>query len=295
MANEEAKLFVAGLPDSMSEEVLKQLFESTGGVVLNVSFPKDHATGRRRGYAFVTLSTPEQAAAARDQLNGSLQGGRSIAVRPYQAEPPKRGEGGGGFDRGPRPGGAGGPRPSDDDRKLYVGNLPYECSQQDIEEVVNKAAGSAGTVVHVSLPTGPDGRKKGFGFVTLSSADAAKAAVTGLQNVMMAGRPLKVNMAQPKGDRPPRTDGFGGGGYGGGGGGGFREFGGGPPMGGGAFGGPPPPTRKTFDDRRRKGAGKGGPGGGEDGPRKKRFDNDRGGGGGGGAGGRNWGGGDDDE
>ena len=83
----------------------------------------------------------------------------------------------------------GGPRPSDDDRKLYVGNLPYDCSQQDIEEVVNKAAGTVGTVVHVSLPTGPDGRKKGFGFVTLSSADAAKAAVTALQTVMSADSP----------------------------------------------------------------------------------------------------------
>ena len=39
MANEEAKLFVAGLPDSISEDVLKQLFEATGGTVVNVSLP----------------------------------------------------------------------------------------------------------------------------------------------------------------------------------------------------------------------------------------------------------------
>src|ERR1700733_10278628 len=90
MANEEAKLFVAGLPDSVSEEVLKQLFEATGGTVVNVSLPKDRATGRPRGFGFVTLSTAAEAQAARDALDGSMQAGKSISVRPFQAEPPRR-------------------------------------------------------------------------------------------------------------------------------------------------------------------------------------------------------------
>src|SRR5271170_7281440 len=116
MANEEAKLFVAGLPDSISEEVLKQLFEATGGKVVNVSLPKDRATGRPRGFGFVTLSTPAEAQAARDALDGSMQGGKSISVRPFQAEPPRGGIGAGpGGGPGPRTfgGGAGpgGPRP----------------------------------------------------------------------------------------------------------------------------------------------------------------------------------------
>jgi RNA recognition motif-containing protein len=158
-----------------------------------------------------------------------------------------------------------------------VGNLPYDCSQQDIETLVNGAAGDAGTVVNVSLPIGPDGRKKGFGFVVMSSQDAAKAAVAGLQTVMLRGRPLKVNMAQPKGDRPPRSEGFGGG---------PSSYRGGPPGDFGGGGGPPassafgPPSRK-FDERRRKPGG--GSGGGEDGPRKKRLGDsgrDRGRGGG---------------
>jgi RNA recognition motif-containing protein len=69
MANEESKLFVAGLPDSVSEEVLKQLFEATGGTVVNVSLPKDRATGRPRGFGFVTLMTAAEAQAARDALD----------------------------------------------------------------------------------------------------------------------------------------------------------------------------------------------------------------------------------
>src|SRR5580692_5202513 len=110
MANEEAKLFVAGLPDSISEEVLKQLFEATGGKVVGVSLPKDRMTGRPRGFGFVTMATPQEAQAARDALDGSMQGGKSISVRPFQAEPPRRdGVAPGGPRMGGGPGGPPGP------------------------------------------------------------------------------------------------------------------------------------------------------------------------------------------
>lgn len=276
MANEEAKLFVAGLPDSISEDVLKQIFEATGGTVVNVSLPKDRQTGRPRGFGFVTLSTPAEAQSARDALDGSMQAGKSISVRPFQAEPPRRGEGG--PPSGPRsgPGGGGGPRgsggPGAPDRTLYVGNLPYDCSQQEIETLINGVLDGQGQVVRVHLPMDPDGRKRGFGFVTMASAETAKTAADALKTADLRGRRLVVNLAHPKGERPPRPEGgFGGGGGGGfgGGGGGFGGGGGGggfsPPSG---FGGGPPPQRKTFDERRRKPGG----GGDGDGPRKRRFE-----------------------
>src|SRR5271166_3768492 len=132
MSNEEAKLFVAGLPDSISEEVLKQLFEATGGKVVGVSLPKDRMTGRPRGFGFVTLSTPTEAQSARDALDGSMQGGKSISVRPFQAEPPRRDAvggapggpprmGGGPSGPGAGPRGPGGPSPQAPDRTLYIG------------------------------------------------------------------------------------------------------------------------------------------------------------------------------
>ncbi len=293
--NEDAKLFVAGLPDSVSEEVLKQLFEATGGTVVNVSLPKDRATGRPRGFGFVTLSTPAEAQAARDALDGSMQAGKSISVRPFQAEPPRRdGPGAGPMGPGgprtfgagsgpPRTGGPGGGPggPGAPDRTLYVGNLPYDCTQIELETLINGVAGT-GQVVRVHLPTDPDGRKRGFGFVTMASSETAKTASEQLKTADLRGRKLVVNLAHPKGDRPARPDGgFGGGGGGfGGGGGGFGGGGGGfggppPPGGGSQFG---PPARKTFDERRRKTHSSGG----EDGPRKPRFGgNERGGGGGG--------------
>jgi RNA recognition motif-containing protein len=279
MANEEAKLFVAGLPDSVSEEVLKQLFEATGGKVVNVSLPKDRATGRPRGFGFVTLSTPAEAQAARDALDGSMQAGKSISVRPFQAEPPRGGMGAGGGPGGPRVygagagGGGGGGRPMGGgggpgapDRTLYVGNLPYDCTQQEVEALINGVA--AGQVVRVNLPMDPDGRKRGFGFVTMASSEGAKAASEALKQADMRGRRLIINLAHPKGERPARSD---GGGYsGGGGGGGYASHGGGgggyggPPAGGGGF---PPPQRKTFDDRRRRHTNNN-----EDGPKKRRFE-----------------------
>src|SRR5580692_7956665 len=232
MGNDESKLFVAGLPDSISEEVLKQIFEATGGSVINVSLPKDRATGRPRGFGFVTLSTPAEAQAARDALDGSMQGGKSISVRPFQAEPPRRDatgapgprSGPGGFS--PRPGGPGGGAggPGAPDRTLYVGNLPYDCTQQEVEVLINGVA--EGQVVRVHLPTDPDGRKRGFGFVSMASVESAKTASDALRNADIRGRKLVVNLAHPKGERPARPD---GGGYGGGGGyaGGGGGFGGG--------------------------------------------------------------------
>jgi nucleolin len=267
MANEEAKLFVAGLPDSISEDVLKQLFEATGGKVVGVSLPKDRLTGRPRGFGFVTLATPQEAQAARDALDGSIQGGKSISVRPFQAEPPKRDALG-----GPRPMGGGppGPRgpagaPQAPDRTLYVGNLPYDTTQEEVQLLVNTAV--ADGVVRVHLPMDPDGRKRGFGFVTMASAEAAKTAADALRSADIRGRRLIVNLAHPKGERPARPDG-------GGGGGGFAApF---PPAFGGGGGGPGgPPHRKPtapHEERRKRSFEDGG------GPKKKRGEREERGG-----------------
>ncbi len=290
--NEDAKLFVAGLPDSVSEDVLKTVFEATGGKVVSVSLPKDRTTGRPRGFGFVTMSSAAEAQTARDSLDGSLQGGRSISVRPFQQEPPRVGAP---MSSGPRSGpGVGapapfsarpsGPAPQAPDRTLYVGNLPYDINVQEVEQLINGVCGD-GSVVRVHLPMDPDGRKRGFGFVTMSSSETAKTASEQLKTVDMRGRRLIVNIAHPKGDRPAgggyAGSGGGGGGYAGGGGGyqggGGGGGGGGGYQGGGGGGGgfpPPPPgfgpnalpaSRKTFEERKRKteGAGEGGP------PKKK--------------------------
>ncbi|MBI5532786.1 MAG: hypothetical protein HY898_08740 [Deltaproteobacteria bacterium] len=263
MATEDArKLFVAGLPDTISEDILRQLFEATGGTVVEVSIPRDRATGRPRGFGFVTLSTQEEAEAARDSLDGSLQAGKSISVRPFQAEPPRKDAGGPGGPRSAPP--AGGGFQSAPDRTLYVGNLPYDCSQEEIEGLIQGTG--AGQIARVNLPMDPEGRKRGFGFVTMETPDAARAAMEALRGADLRGRRLVINIAHPKGERPaPRSDSFDGGGgggpprgpssfdrggppRGGGGSGGDRPFRPGPPF---PMPGPDQPSRKTFDERRK--------------------------------------------
>ncbi|HEY3784682.1 MAG TPA: RNA-binding protein [Steroidobacteraceae bacterium] len=95
--------------------------------------------------------------------------------------------------------------------KIYVGNLPFTASEADVRTLFSQH----GTVESVSLPTDREtGRPRGFGFVEMSQADAARA-IQSLNGHDMGGRQLRVNEAQDK----PRT---GGGGRPGGGGGGFR-------------------------------------------------------------------------
>lgn len=189
MATEDArKLFVAGLPESITEEVLKQLFEATGGSVVDVSLPKDRMTGRPRGFGFVTMASPEEANQARGALDGTIQAGRSISVRPFSSEPPKRG------DARSEP-----PAPASEDRTLYVGNLPYDTTQQEVTELLSSVG--VGPVVRMHLPNGPDGRPRGFGFVTLGSSEAANEAISALRDVEVRGRRLIVNVAHPRGER----------------------------------------------------------------------------------------------
>jgi nucleolin len=301
--DDRCKLFVAGLPDSISEAVLRQLFEATGGTVVEVSVPRDRTTGRPRGFGFVTLSTEEEAHAARDVLDGSMQSGRSISVRPFQAAPPKRPDGGPPGAGGPRSdappayggggGGGGGGSGGTEDRTLYLGNLPYETSMQEVEQMLVRAG--VESVVRVNLPLDPAGRPRGFGFVTLGSAEAAQAGAVALRDAELKGRRISASIAHargtnPRGPRPPGGPGgyAGGGGYGGGGYGGPP---GGGYSGGGGFGSRPPPRDEprwdegggeppplplpgdegaTGDDRRRKASSGGGGGAGAKDAKKKK-------------------------
>jgi cold-inducible RNA-binding protein len=104
--------------------------------------------------------------------------------------------------------------------KIYVGNLPFSATDAEIRTLFSQH----GTVESVSLPTDREtGRPRGFGFVEMNQADAARA-IQALNGQDLGGRPLRVNEAQDK----PRGGGGGGrSGGGGGGGGGYRGGGGG--------------------------------------------------------------------
>ncbi len=96
-------------------------------------------------------------------------------------------------------------------KKLYVGNLSYEVSSSELQELLSPH----GTVLNAEVITDrATGRSKGFGFVEMESDSEANAAIEALNGQDHGGRPLTVNEAKP---RAPR----GGGGGGGGGRGGY--------------------------------------------------------------------------
>ncbi len=121
--------------------------------------------------------------------------------------------------------------------KLYVGNLSFKTTEDELRSHFGQFGSVTDVYVAMDKMTG---RPRGFAFVTMGTAEEAKAAAEKLNGTDLGGRQLTVNEARPKEDRP-------GGGFGGGGGG--RGFGGG----GGGGGG-----------ERRGGFGGGGGGGGRD-------------------------------
>ena len=170
--------------------------------------------------------------------------------------------------------------------KLYVGNLPYQVRDSDLEQAFGQFGQVTSAKVMMERETG---RSKGFGFVEMGSDAEAQAAIEGMNGQSMGGRSVVVNEARPMENRPPRSGGGGfgggGGGYGGGGGGGYGGGGGGRSGGGGGYGG-------GGGGGRREGGGGYGGGGGQDGGFRSPYGaGPRGGGGRSGGGGGGYGGG----
>ncbi|MDA1010788.1 MAG: RNA-binding protein, partial [Chloroflexi bacterium] len=101
-------------------------------------------------------------------------------------------------------------------QRIYVGNLPFSATQEEIEELF----ATYGEVISVALPSDREtGRQRGFGFVEMEDA-AASAAIQALDGKDFGGRNLRVNPAEPRENRGGGGGGYGGGGNRGGGGGG---------------------------------------------------------------------------
>jgi RNA recognition motif-containing protein len=118
--------------------------------------------------------------------------------------------------------------------KLYVGNLSFKTTGDDLREYFSQA----GEVESASIIEDREtGRSRGFGFVEMATAEGAAAAIEQFNGKDLNGRNLTVNEARPKTDRGGGGGGGGRGGYGGGGGGDRGGYGGGGDRGGYGGGG----------------------------------------------------------
>jgi len=93
-------------------------------------------------------------------------------------------------------------------KKLYIGNLPYSATAEDIRALFEQVGDIADVAVISDRETG---RSKGFGFVEMATEDLAQEAIRRFNGYSMNNRPLTVNEARPREERPRRDN---GGGYG---------------------------------------------------------------------------------
>uniref|UniRef100_A0A0C9SA73 Small ribosomal subunit protein cS22 n=1 Tax=Wollemia nobilis TaxID=56998 RepID=A0A0C9SA73_9CONI len=181
------KLFVGNIPFDIDSEGLARIFEEAG-IVEMVEVIYNRNTGRSRGFAFVTMSTVEEAEAAIQRFNGSQIGERTVRVN-FPEVP--RGAG-----RGTRP-----TLPSSNSRyvdsphKIYVGNLAWSVTSDALKSAFDGKGNVLGARVVYDRQTG---RSRGFGFVTFSSEAEMEAAVSSTDGVELEGRPMRVNTAQSR-------------------------------------------------------------------------------------------------
>ncbi|KAI5395609.1 29 kDa ribonucleoprotein A, chloroplastic [Lathyrus oleraceus] len=200
------RLFVGNLPFSVDSAQLAEIFESAGNVEM-VEVIYDKATGRSRGFGFVTMSSAAEVEAAAQQFNGYLVDGRELRVNSGPPPPPRENSR---FGDNPRSGGEnsrfgdssrsrGPPRAgSDSEHRVHVGNLAWGVDNASLESLFQEQ----GSVIEAKVIYDRDsGRSRGFGFVTFSSAEEVNRAIQSLDGVDLKGRAIRV---APAGARPSR-------------------------------------------------------------------------------------------
>ena len=182
------RLFVGGLPRDVGTDELSELFKSHGDMTDCVVLTDD--AGVNRGFGFVTYAEKSMADAAIKALDGHRINGRRIGVR--DADDDKK--------KGRKE------RKEPEGLKLYIGNLPFSATQDQLKAMVAAHA----TVNEVILATGPGGKAKGFGFVFIAEKDKGEAVVSALNNSEVEGRKIKVDIAKAKGGKGGRGGNRGG-------------------------------------------------------------------------------------
>jgi len=168
------KLFVGGLPNDVQDDDIRSLFEPHGDIT-DFAIMKDD-NGNNRGFGFITFANKSMAEAAAKALDGHRIKGRRIGVRDADAprdKKPKR----------DRPKGC----------RLYVGNLPFDASDDDLGKIFKDHCDS----VHVQWATDRSGKRKAFAFVTIQPETAGADVVSKLNGTEFMTRTIKVDLAKP--------------------------------------------------------------------------------------------------
>jgi nucleolin len=188
------KVYVGNLGYDTTADRIEEIFASCG-TVSDVNLLIDRESGNSRGFAFVTFASPQDAQAAVDNLNGTNIDGRDIRVnvsRPRGEKSSFSENTFGGRGGGNKYGGGGG---DIDSAKLFVGNLGWDTSTEDLQRVFSEY----GRVVDARVVTDRDtGNSRGFGFITFDDAKSAENAIGSLDGMELGGREIRVSVSTPK-------------------------------------------------------------------------------------------------
>ncbi|KAK4364640.1 hypothetical protein RND71_015998 [Anisodus tanguticus] len=182
--NQRRKLFVLNLPWSLTVPDIKTVFGEYG-IVDDVEIIKTK-DGKSRGFAFVTMSTGEEAQAAIDKLDAYELSGRIIRVefakrfkKPPGAPPP------------PTP-----PR-GETRHKLYVSNLAWKVRSTQLREFFSANHNPVSTRV---VFDNASGRAAGYGFISFDTKEEAEAALSALDGKELMGRPIRLKFSERDAD-----------------------------------------------------------------------------------------------
>ncbi|XXG93864.1 hypothetical protein Hte_000113 [Hypoxylon texense] len=177
-------IFVSNMSFDITEVHLRDAFSKYG----EISAYKIGRDGRglSRGFGFVTFDTAEAAERAVEEANQSFWHGRRINVahrkdtagRPQQQLQPRGGRG-----------------PSEPTRFLYIGNIPYETSDADLNKIFRELDNVVDVRVAVDRNTG---WPRGFAHADFTDIESAQKAIEKLQSIQIGGRSLRVDFADSK-------------------------------------------------------------------------------------------------
>ncbi|QPG75899.1 hypothetical protein FOA43_003285 [Brettanomyces nanus] len=213
--SEPATVFVGRLSWNVEDDALKEFFETKCEGVVSARVLTDRSTGRSKGFGYVDFDDKEHAEKAIQDLQGSEIDGRAVNLDMATSRPRNGSSNDRANDRAKRYGDA----PSEPSDTLFVGNLSFEATYDD----VRGAFEAVGSVVGIRIPTHPGTEDpRGFAYVQFGSAEEAKGAMEKLNGENINGRAIRLDYSTPK---PQGNSSFGRSSRGGRGGRGGRERG----------------------------------------------------------------------
>jgi len=196
--SQDCRVYVGNIDWKISRQELKSHMAEAGEVVHAEIFEQED--GRSKGAGIVEYRTAEAAEKAIATLNDSNLGQRPIFVREDRGSSKGKGKDKDkdrgykgdfkGRDKGKGKGKGKNVNPDDEGRLLYVGNLPFRTSWQDVKDTFKEC----GRVIRVDIAEGPDGRSKGYATVLYETEDEAQGAIDSLNGRDFQGRSLTVRM-----------------------------------------------------------------------------------------------------